>query len=319
MNEQKIATPTIPVEGFLSPEAAPLRLQLLAGGSGLKNAISIPRIQKSGLSLSGYLESIRPGRVQIFGESEIDYLASLDEEFRVRAIEAFCGQPVACIIISKGLQAPDPLLNSADRNGVPVFRSALVSSALIDLVQRFLADRLITHITLHAVLVDLHGLGVLILGESGVGKSELALELVSRGHRLVSDDVVEIRRRGDVLSGGGPDLTRYHMELRGIGIINIKDLFGVAAVRYRKDIELVVRLDPWQDGKAYERLGLDEKTHSILGVGLPFVEMPVAPGRNLSVLIEVAARNHLLKRKGYHPARELVEKLDRTLAGKTPR
>ena len=159
------------------------------------------------------------------------------------------------------------------------------------------------------MLLDVYGLGVLLMGDSGVGKSECALELVARGHRLVSDDVVEIKRRGDLLIGTGPEVTRYHMELRGLGIINVKDLFGVASVRLTKFVEYVIKLDPWKSGKRYDRLGLDENGFEILGITLPYVEMPVGPGRNLSVLIEVAARNHLLKLKGYHPARELARKL----------
>jgi HPr kinase/phosphorylase len=161
----------------------------------------------------------------------------------------------------------------------------------------------------HGVLLDIYGLGVLLLGDSGVGKSECAIDLVVRGHRLVSDDVVEIKRVGEKLVGTGPELTRYHMELRGVGIINVKDLFGVASVRMTKFVEFVIKLDPWKSGKKYDRLGLDENGYDILGVTLPYVEMPVGPGRNLSVLIEVAARNHLLKLKGYHPARELARKL----------
>jgi HPr kinase/phosphorylase len=166
---------------------------------------------------------------------------------------------------------------------------------------------------IHGVLVDINGLGVLLLGDSGVGKSECALDLVVRGHRLISDDVVEIRRRREVLIGTGPELTRYHMELRGLGIVNVKDLFGVAAVRMNKFVEYVIKLDPWKAEKRYERMGLDEKSYEILGIDLPYVEMPVGPGRNLSVLIEVAARNHLLKRKGYHPARELARMLGNRL------
>jgi HPr kinase/phosphorylase len=166
---------------------------------------------------------------------------------------------------------------------------------------------------IHGVLLDIYGLGVLLFGDSGVGKSECALDLVVRGHRLVSDDVVEIKRKEGTLEGTGPELTRYHMELRGVGIVNVKDLFGVAAVRMNKLVEYVIRLDPWRVGKKYDRLGLDDNTYEILGVALPYVEMPVGPGRNLSVLIEVAARNHLLKLKGYHPARELARRLGEKL------
>ena len=157
---------------------------------------------------------------------------------------------------------------------------------------------------------------MLILGESGVGKSESALELILRGHRMVSDDTVTIRRMGAALNGTGSEVSRFHMELRGLGIINIKDLYGVAAVRERKDIELVIRLVPWQDDQVYDRLGLDEKTYTILGTERSFIEMPVGPGRNVSILLEVAARHHLLKRKGYHPARELAGRIQKALAKK---
>jgi HPr kinase/phosphorylase len=306
--------PFMPAEEFLSPHASYLQLRLVAGKSGLKRAISSHRVQKPGLALAGYLKSLRPGRVQVLGESEVTYLAGLPKKERQVAILAFCRSDLASIIVTKDLEPPQALLLAAEDSDTPVFRTPLISSVLIEGVQRYLEDRLSQRINIHAGLVDLFGLGVLILGDSGVGKSELALELVARGHRLVSDDVVEITRRGEILAGNGPELTRYHMELRGIGIINIKDLFGVAAVRYRKDIELVVKLDPWQEGKPYDRLGIDERQYDILGMKLPFIEMPVAPGRNLAILLEVAARNLLLRRKGYHPARELARRVEEKLA-----
>ncbi|MBI4161011.1 MAG: HPr(Ser) kinase/phosphatase [Acidobacteria bacterium] len=303
-------------EDLLSAEAAFLQLELVAGRRGLPHRITSHRVQKPGLALAGFLQSIRPGRVQILGASEITFLSRLPAKRRIVSIRGFCRAPVAAVIVTKGLEVPAALREAADRAGIPLFRSPVVSSRLIEGVQQFLEDRLSQRIQIHAGLVDLFGLGVLILGDSGVGKSELALELVARGHRLVADDVVEIHRHGDTLTGSAPDLARYHMELRGIGIINIKDLFGVAAVRLRKDVELVVQLDPWQEGKAYDRLGLDEKRYQVLGMVLPFIEMPVAPGRNLAILLEVAARNELLKRKGYHPARDIALKVERHLGGR---
>jgi HPr kinase/phosphorylase len=216
---------------------------------------------------------------------------------------------VSCFVLTTGLNPPTELLDETERQGVPLLRTDLSTSTAIERLTRYLENKLAPQTVVHGVLLDVYGLGVLLMGDSGVGKSECAIDLVVRGHRLVSDDVVEIKQLGDHLVGTGPELTRYHMELRGVGIINVKDLFGVASVRLTKYVEFVIKLDPWKPGKKYDRLGLDEVGYEILGVRLPYVEMPVGPGRNLSVLIEVAARNHLLKLKGYHPARELARKL----------
>lgn len=311
---ESCAIPAMAVRELLSGEAAEaLGLELLAGADGLDNVINRNRIQKPGLALAGFLEYIHPGRVQILGKSEITFLAERGTAERGRIVSQICRQGVSCFVLTTGLVPPAELLLEAERNRVPLLRTELSSSATIDRMTRFLEERLAPRAVVHGVLLDLYGLGVLLVGDSGVGKSESALDLVVRGHRLVSDDVVEIRRKGDVLIGTGPELTRYHMELRGVGIINVKDLFGVASVRLTKFIELVIRLDAWKSGKRYDRLGLDDKGYEILGVTLPFVEMPVGPGRNLSVLIEVTARNHLLKLKGFHPARRLARRLGERL------
>lgn len=302
--------PSITVRELLEDDAAAaIGLALLAGRDGLDNVVDRPRIQKPGLALAGFLEYVHPGRVQVLGKSEISYLSERAAAERSRIVSQFCRQGASCFIVTTGLAPPDELVQEAERNGVPLLRTELSSSSAIELLTRYLEDRLAPRAVVHGVLLDIYGLGVLLLGDSGVGKSECAIDLVVRGHRLVSDDVVEIRRRGDALVGTGPELTRYHMELRGVGIINVKELFGVASVRLTKFVEFVIKLDPWKAGKKYDRLGLDDNGHEILGVTLPYVEMPVGPGRNLSVLIEVAARNHLLKLKGYHPARELARKL----------
>jgi len=308
------AIPTMAVRELLTDEGAEdLGLTLLAGAEGVDNLVNRSRIQKPGLALAGFLEYIHPGRVQILGKSEITFLEERAPAERSRIISQLCRQGVSCFVVTTGLAPPPELLEEADRHRVPLLRTELSSSRIIDSLTRYLEDRLAPRAVVHGVLMDIYGLGVLLLGDSGVGKSECALDLVVRGHRLVSDDVVEIKRRGDVLLGTGPELTRYHMELRGLGIVNVKDLFGVASVRRNKFVEFVIRLDPWKPGKSYDRLGLDEKGHEVLGVALPYVEMPVGPGRNLSVLIEVAARNHLLKLKGYNPARELARRLGERL------
>jgi HPr kinase/phosphorylase len=302
------------VRELLSDEAVEeLGLALVGGADGLDNVVNRARIQKPGLALAGFLEYIHPGRVQILGKSELSFLGERPPSERSRIAAQLCRQGVSCFVVTSGLTPPPELVEAADDNAVPLLRTDLLSSAIIDALTRFLEDRLAPRQVVHGVLLDLYGLGVLLLGDSGVGKSECALDLVVRGHRLVSDDVVEIKRRGGILVGTGPELTRYHMEVRGLGIINVKDLFGVAAVRRVKFVELVIRLDPWKPGKKYDRLGLDDRGYVILGVELPFVEMPVGPGRNLSVLIEVAARNHLLRLKGYNPARELARRLGEKL------
>jgi HPr kinase/phosphorylase len=197
-----------------------------------------------------------------------------------------------------------------------VLLTSLESTSFIKQITAFLDDRLALRVHLHSVLLDVFGLGVLIIGESGIGKSECALDLVDRGHRLVADDVVDIKRLGDTLVGSSPDLTRYHMELRGLGVINIKDLYGVSSIRLAKRIELVVSLDRWEEGREYDRLGLQDERHHILGLPAPLVRMPVAPGRNLALLVEVAARNQLLKARGFDAAKTLAAELDKMLAPK---
>ena len=304
------AIPSMTVGELLTDEAAtPLNLTLISGADGLDNVVDRPRIQKPGLALAGFLEYVHPGRIQILGKSETSFLEERAPAERARIVSQLCRQGVSCFVITTGLTPPDELIDETERQRVPLLRTELSSSTTIERITRYLEDRLAPRTVVHGVLLDVYGLGVLLMGDSGVGKSECAIDLVVRGHRLVSDDVVEIKRRGDLLVGTGPELTRYHMELRGVGIINVKDLFGVASVRMTKFVEYVIKLDPWKAGKKYDRLGLDERGYEVLGVSLPYVEMPVGPGRNLSVLIEVAARNHLLKLKGYHPARELARRL----------
>jgi HPr kinase/phosphorylase len=306
--------PSLAVRDLLTDETAePLQLELLAGGAGLDNIVNRSAIQRPGLALAGFLEYVSPGRVQVLGKSEINFLNERPAAERTRILAQLCRQGGSCFVLTAGLKPPPELVAEAERHQVPLLRTAQSSTPAIEFLTSYLQDRLAPRAVLHGVLLDVYGLGVLLVGESGVGKSESALDLVVRGHRLVSDDVVEIKRCGEILVGSGPELTRYHMELRGVGIIKVKDLFGVASVRMTKNVEYVIRLDTWDERKSYERLGLDERSYEILGIELPFVEMPVRPGRNLSVLIEVAARNHLLKRKGYHPARQLARLLGRRL------
>jgi HPr kinase/phosphorylase len=218
-------------------------------------------------------------------------------------------------VVTKGLEANPLLRETADRLGVPLLRTPLVSSAAIDQIQKYLELQLAPTASIHAVLMDVLGIGVLLLGKSGIGKSEAALDLIMRGHRLVADDLVEVRRTsGQLLVGWASELIKHHMEVRGLGIINIKDMFGVAAVRDEKRIELVLELIRWDQTETHDRLGLDEMVYPILEVQVPLLRIPVSPGRNVSSLIEVAARNRLLQVRGHHSAREFQERLDRALA-----
>ena len=306
--------PMLTVRSLLD-ESSGLRLVLLAGEGGLARRISNQRIQKPGLALAGYVKQVHPERVQILGSTEISYLQTLTEEEARQSVDSFMSLDPACIIVTKGLDVPPALLDSAERMGVPLLRTPIVSSTAIDAIQKHLELQLAPTASIHAVLMDVLGVGVLLLGKSGIGKSEAALDLIMRGHRLVADDLVEVRRTsGEVLVGWASELIKHHMEVRGLGIINIKDMFGVAAVRDEKKIELVLELTRWDASESHDRLGLDEMVYPILEVPVPLLRIPVSPGRNVSSLIEVAARNRLLQVRGHHSAREFQERLDRALA-----
>jgi HPr kinase/phosphorylase len=308
--------PSVTVAGLLSsrPEAFGLPLELLAGANGLDRVITSPHIQKTGLALAGFHEYLKPGRVLIFGESEIRYLESLESEARVTALRLALTLDFPCVLITGGFTPPPELPFEAERARVPLLKTSVATPMAIAKLSSLLEDSLAERTMIHAVLMDVLGLGVLLAGESGIGKSECALDLIVRGHRLVADDTVEIRRRQEtILIGACPELTRHHMELRGLGVINIKELFGIASTRSSKRVELVVQLERWVPTREYERLGLDDVFHEILGLRVPLLKMPVAPGRNIAILVEVAARNQLLRQRGHHAARELANRLDASL------
>jgi HPr kinase/phosphorylase len=252
--------------------------------------------------------------VLIFGESEIRFLERMTPEDRAVTLRRLFQRDFPCVMITMGLDGPAELAAEAERAGVPLLRTALTTPVAIARLTNILEDRLAPRETRHGVLMDILGLGVLLTGESGIGKSECALDLVVRGHRLVADDTVEIRCRGEaVLIGTCPEMTRHHVEIRGLGLVNVTDLFGVSATRSSKRLELVVHLERWEPGREYERLGLDPTTAEILGVSVPLVTMPVAPGRNVAMLVEVAARNQLLRSRGRHAAQLLAARLERRL------
>jgi HPr kinase/phosphorylase len=304
----------ISVKQLFEEQKNPLKLELLAGASGLENRIANTRLQKYSLAFAGFYEHFHPDRLQVLGETEINYLATLPQERAREIIQTFCRHPICCIVVTKGLTLPQELLTSTESSGIPLLRSGCQSSLVISKLSLFLESRLAHTITVHGVLIDVDGVGILILGKSGIGKSESALALIQRGHRLVADDVVQIRRTGERLAGRGMGLSRYHMEIRGLGILNIRDLFGVVSIRDEKRVEFVIRLEEWEPGQEYDRLGLDEQYHEILGVSLPLVRLPVMPGRNIPTLVEVAARNQLLKTMGYRSAEAFNEEILKDLA-----
>jgi HPr kinase/phosphorylase len=301
------------------PEALGLVLDLLAGADGLDRLITSPHVQKTGLALAGFHEYLKPGRVLIFGESEVRYIEGLDASARTRVIRDALAHDFPCVVITGGFPPPRELTIEAERAQMPLLHTALTTPIAIAKLSSLLEDTLADRTTVHAVLMDILGLGILITGESGIGKSECALDLIVRGHRLVADDTVDIRRRAEtILIGTCPELTRHHMELRGLGIINVKELFGIASTRSSKRIELVVQLERWEPGREYERLGLDDHYFELLGLRVPLIRMPVAPARNIAILIEVAARNQLLRARGHHAARLLAERVSQTLRRAAP-
>jgi HPr kinase/phosphorylase len=287
-----------------------LGLTLMAGRKGLKKGITHSQVQKMGLAMTGFIKFINPDRLQIIGNTEMDYLRTLSAEQQEKVIHQICNLDLSCLVITRNLEVPELLLQEADKRGIPLFRTALRSFDFIEQVTQYLEEKLASTTSIHGVLMDVFGVGVLILGKSGIGKSECALDLILRGHRLVADDMVSIQKRSpSSLIGSGFDVIKHHMEIRGLGIINIRSLFGVEAIREQKKIELVLELMEWDTNREYDRLGFEEEKYPILGVELPMLRIPVTPARNLTTIIEVAARNHLLKVMGYDSALEFEKKL----------
>jgi HPr kinase/phosphorylase len=291
-----------------------LDLELLAGAEGLDRRITIPHTQKTGLALSGFDAYLRDGRVLVFGESEIRYLEALAPAERSAVLQRVLGHNLPCVLVTDGFVPMPELLIEADRARIPLLVTRVATPEAMSRLSAVLDTYLAARGVIHGVLMDILGLGVLMIGESGIGKSECALDLVVRGHRLVADDAVELRCRAQsFVLGHCPELTRHHMEIRGLGLINVQDLFGVASTRTSKRVELVVQLERWEPGREYDRLGLDERYYDLLGIRIPMIRMPVGPGRNVAILVEVAARNQLLRTRGHDAARRLIDKLNQQL------
>jgi HPr kinase/phosphorylase len=308
-------TPRVTIGEFFRTARGILRLELIDGRRGLARSVEIPRIQKPGLALAGYLPQIHPDRIQVLGNTEISYLATLSRAAARKAVRTLLHAGVACVIVTNGTRPPEYICEEAARARVPLLLSSLRSALLIRGVTEWLERRLAPQTQLHGALLEVFHLGALILGPSGIGKSEAALDLISRGHRLVADDVVVIRRDGLAnLIGSSPRLLGHHVEIRGLGIADVEALFGFLATLDESRVDLVLELEESALTQEIERLGLEEETYRILDVPLPLVRVPVRPGRPIAVLVEVAVRNQVLKHRGIHSAREFSSRLDAVLS-----
>ncbi|HET7276246.1 MAG TPA: HPr(Ser) kinase/phosphatase [Longimicrobiaceae bacterium] len=308
--------PELTVEELLRTKRTALALELLTDERGLSHAIPGPDISSPGLVLTGYTERFPSERLQVLGETEVAFLHSLDRTRRRKAIEVFFSFNIPVVFITKGQDPPTPLLNIANRRGTPVIRSALSTAEFYLRIKPYLEEYFAPSTIMHGSLADVYGVGLLFIGRSGIGKSEAVLDLLERGHRLVADDMVLVSKRGnEILIGSGHELQRHHMEIRGVGIIDIPALFGVRSIRQQKRIEVIVQLEVWDEKAHYDRTGLERMTMDILDVPIPRVVVPLNPGKNITVIAEVVAMNHLLKFSGVDSAALFDERLREQMRG----
>jgi HPr kinase/phosphorylase len=302
--------PGLPIATFFDERRDALQLSILAGEAGLARVLRTTETASPGLALAGFTERFPKSRLQVLGQTEIVYLQKLTSEELARTVDRFLAFELPCIIVTKGLEPPQYLLDRANERGIPVIGTRLSTAEFYKQIKIYLDRHFAPSTLLHGSLADVYGVGLLFQGPSGIGKSECVLDLVERGHRLVADDQVHVTRRGaDILIGRGNEVLGFHMEIRGVGIIDIRSLFGVRAVRLQKRIEVAVMLEHWEDVKFVERVGLDERTTEILGVQIPMVHVPLNPGKNLTVITEIVAMNHLQKYAGQHPAESFNNRL----------
>jgi len=297
-----------------------LEMEPIGEAIGLDRPVTSPEVSSPGLVLAGYTERFVPDRCQILGETEITYITSLEETRRLDVLRQFFRLPFPCCFITKGLTLSDEFVHEAAAAGMPLFRSPLKTNEFYRLVKPAMEEEFAPRTTLHGSLADVYGVGLLLIGQSGIGKSECVLDLVERGHRMVADDMVIVLKRGsDVLIGKGHELQRHHMEIRGVGLVDIPALFGIRAVRQQKRIEVVVELEFWRGDAHLDRTGLDLETTDILGVPIPRIRVPLNPGKNITVILEVLAMNHLLRYAGVNPAEQFNERLIARMRSATDR
>jgi HPr kinase/phosphorylase len=313
-NTQPIQRESITVQKFYDAMRDRFRLQLVAGAEGLSNLITDKNLHRPGLALAGYVGLFTYHRIQVFGNTEIFYLRSLKLDERIKAFSTLASFAIPCIIVTNGSTIDSELLKICDERKIPLFETTFETTKAVFLLSDFLEDQFNPQTVIHGAFVDVYGVGVLFVGRSGIGKSEVALDLIERGHRLVADDVVMLTQKGEnILMGAGTDLVRHFMEIRGLGLINVREMFGIRAIRFQKRVEVVVELEEWHADGDYTRTGLDESTVSVLGVDIQHVKLPIVSGKNITVIAEVIALNYLLKHYGYDASKEFASKLEQVL------
>ena len=301
----------ITVSEFFDENKDKLGLKVLAGKQFLTDKkINVADINRPGLALTGFFDYFPHERIQVFGKTESIFIKKLGDKTARRILDRLFEKNISCAVITRNIKPHPDFLKIASRHRTPVLSASSLTTAFIAKAAFYLQRKLASRQTMHGAFVHVYGLGILMLGKSGIGKSEVSLELIKRGHRLIADDLIEvIKVNDDVLLGKGVGVIQHHMEIRGIGIIDIKNLFGIGAIRDEHEVDLILSLEEWKKGKEYERLGIDEKFENLLGVKIPKIVLPVKPGRNLSVIIEAAVMTQMLKSGGYNPAKELNKKI----------
>lgn len=285
-------------------------LEINAGRSGIKREIEVSDIKRPGIELAGFWKHFAPERVNLLGRTELSFLRELDKNILKKRLDEYVSYNPVCIIIARGEKVPDYLIKKSNENGIPLLSTKISTTRFSSMLLNYLEKKLAPVKVIHGVLVDIYGIGVLIKGASGIGKSETAIELVKRGHRLVADDIIEIKKIGELrLTGTAPSNSRYFLEMRGIGIINVKTLFGAGSVKHSSPINLAVKLEKWNEEEEYERLGLDSRKIEIMDLDIDEIIIPVKPGRNLALVLEVAAMNYRMKAMGYNAAVDFTENI----------
>jgi HPr kinase/phosphorylase len=285
-------------------------LEIKAGRSGIKREVKVSDIKRPGIELAGFWKHFAPERINLIGRTELSFLRGLDDQILKDRIDEYVNYNPVCIIVARGEQIPEYLIAQTNKKGIPVLSTKIYTTRFSSMLLNYLEEKLAPIKVIHGVLVDIYGIGVLIRGQSGIGKSETAIELVKRGHRLVADDIIEIKKVGELhLTGSAPNNSRYFLEMRGIGIINVKTLFGAGAVKHDSPINLTIKLEKWKEGEDYERLGIDSRKTEIMDLEIDEIVIPVKPGRNLALVLEVAAMNYRMKTMGYNAAVDFTENI----------